>query len=146
LKIGLKSGGTDLIKKRLVETSDPESSSYGRHLTFEEIRDLSAPSSSSLKAIIKWLSSHGFDESAMDWSHSKDWVSLNEVPLQKAEEMLDTTYFYYQHDDGEMLLRTERYSLPEEIHSHVELIQVCKAANFIGSGFFFLLTILCFHY
>ncbi|KAA1083540.1 hypothetical protein PGT21_005078 [Puccinia graminis f. sp. tritici] len=123
LKIALKSGGMDLIKKRLVETSDPESSSYGRHLTFEEIRDLSAPSNSSLEAIVKWLSSHGFDESAMDWSHSKDWVSLNQVPLQKAEEMLDTTYFYYQHDDGQMLLRTERYSLPEEIHSHVELIQ-----------------------
>ncbi|WAR52657.1 hypothetical protein PtB15_2B81 [Puccinia triticina] len=123
LKIGLKSGGMDVIKKRLVETSDPQSSSYGQHLTFEEIKHLSAPSSSSLDAVNEWLSSHGFDESSIDWSHSKDWVTLNEVPLQKAEEMLNTTYFYYQHDDGELLLRTERYSLPEEIHSHVELVQ-----------------------
>ncbi|POV96887.1 hypothetical protein PSHT_14895 [Puccinia striiformis] len=124
LKIGLKSSGMDVIKQRLAETSDPNSASYGQHLTFEDIKHLSAPSNTTLAAINQWLSSLGFENSSMDWSHGKDWVTLNDVPLQKAEEMLDTTYSYYQHDDGEMLVRTEQYSLPAEIHSHVELIQV----------------------
>jgi len=123
LKIGLKSDGIHLIKKRLLETSDPLNPSYGQHLTHEQVNQLTAPSNSTLEAINNWLTSHGLNQSTIQWSHSKDWVTLNALPLQKAEEMLDTTYFYYQHDDGEVLLRTESYSLPDELHSHVELVQ-----------------------
>ncbi|KNZ59134.1 hypothetical protein VP01_1797g4 [Puccinia sorghi] len=123
LKIGLKSDGIHLIKKILRRTSDPLSPSYGKHLTRKEVNQLIAPSSSSLEAINNWLASHGLNQSTIHWSHSKDWVTLNALPLQKAEEMLDTTYFYYQHEDGEVLLRTESYSLPHELHSHVELVQ-----------------------
>lgn len=129
LKIGLKSDGIHLIKKILRRTSDPLSPSYGKHLTRKEVNQLIAPSSSSLEAINNWLASHGLNQSTIHWSHSKDWVTLNALPLQKAEEMLDTTYFYYQHEDGEVLLRTESYSLPHELHSHVELVQVSLPAK-----------------
>lgn len=123
LKIGLKSDGIEVIKKRLVDVSNPNSPQYGKYLTSREVKDLSSPSRSTLDAVTGWLLAHGFNESSLNWSHNEDWVTLEKVPVKQVEEMLNTTYHYYQHDDGETLIRTESYSLPEDLHRHIELIQ-----------------------
>ncbi|PLW36506.1 hypothetical protein PCASD_06444 [Puccinia coronata f. sp. avenae] len=124
LSIGLKSNGIEVIKKRLIQSSDPLSASYGQHITHDEYKQLSTPPQATLNLVTNWLSSHGLSQSEINWSDNKDWVTIKELPLRKAEEMLNTTYSYYQHnDDGEILLRTESYSLPHQLHSHVELVQ-----------------------
>jgi tripeptidyl-peptidase-1 len=130
LSIGLKSNGIEVIKKRLIQSSDPLSASYGQHITHDEYKQLSTPPQATLNLVTNWLSSHGLSQSEINWSDNKDWVTIKELPLRKAEEMLNTTYSYYQHnDDGEILLRTESYSLPHQLHSHVELVQVCSSSD-----------------
>ncbi|MBW0490635.1 hypothetical protein O181_030350 [Austropuccinia psidii MF-1] len=123
LKIGLKTRGDALLKKRLMEVSDPESPLYGQHLTFKEVRKLNSPGKETMSSVLNWLLEHGFSKEFINLSSNKDWVTIKNVPLRKAEAMLNTTYHYYQHDDGEVLIRTESYSLPLNLHNHVDLIQ-----------------------
>ncbi|KAA1093930.1 hypothetical protein PGT21_003110 [Puccinia graminis f. sp. tritici] len=73
------------------------------HLSDKEFAELSQPDDQSIEAV--------------------DWISLEKVPLKKVEYMLDTSYSVYQHHDGEHLIRTEKYSLPRNLHQHIELIQ-----------------------
>ncbi|KAF8969345.1 peptidase S8/S53 domain-containing protein [Flammula alnicola] len=56
-------------------------------------------------------------------SPAKDWVTLK-VPVSMAEKMLDTKYHVWKHtESGDYLVRTTSYSLPTNLHDHVELVQ-----------------------
>jgi len=113
----------DSIDDLLERMSDPAHPEFRSHLDDEELADLSRPNDESIEAVVDWLRSHGFANSQMKWTVHKDWISLEKVPLKKVETMLDTTYSVYQHHDGEHIIRTEKYSLPRNLHRHVELIQ-----------------------
>jgi len=113
----------DSIDDLLERMSDPAHPEFRSHLDDMELADLSRPTDDSIEAVIDWLRSHGFANNQMKWTAHKDWISLEKVPLKKVETMLDTTYSVYQHHDGEHIIRTEKYSLPRNLHRHIELIQ-----------------------
>ncbi|PFH47604.1 hypothetical protein AMATHDRAFT_151702 [Amanita thiersii Skay4041] len=123
LRIGLPQPNFPVLEKHLYEVSDPAHERYGQHLSKEEVDNLVAPHSDSIKAVDEWLASFGFGEESIVRSPAKDWVTIR-VPVSLAEEMLDTKYHVWKHDkSGDYLVRTTSYSLPETLHEHVDVIQ-----------------------
>ncbi|RXW25417.1 hypothetical protein EST38_g412 [Candolleomyces aberdarensis] len=123
LRVGLPQSNFEALEQHLFEVSDPDHSRYGQHLSKEEVEELVAPPPESLKMVNAWLKAHGFKEIELDRSPAKDWVSIK-VPVKIAEQMLRTKYHIWKHEEsGDKLVRTTSYSLPEELHDHIEVIQ-----------------------
>ena len=141
LRIALPQSKFDTLEQHLFEVSDPDHPRYGQHLSKEAVEDLVTPPPESLKKVNEWLKSHGFSEVDMNRSPAKDWVNVK-VPVKLAEEMLGTvsaseqdllcnlfidwcqTYHIWKHDEsGDRLVRTTSYSLPSDVHEHIDVIQ-----------------------
>lgn len=123
MRIGLPQANFALLEQHLYEVSDPNHSRYGQHLLKEEVEELVAPHPESLKLVDEWLISHGFSvESGVSRSPAKDWIHID-IPVSLAEKMLNTTYFVWKHINGDSIVRAESYSLPKEVHGHVDVIQ-----------------------
>ncbi|KAG6845429.1 hypothetical protein H0H87_009336 [Tephrocybe sp. NHM501043] len=123
LRIGLPQPDFNLLEKHLYEISDPFHSRYGQHLSKEQVEELVAPHPNSLDVVNQWLAFHGLTESDFARSPAKDWVTLT-IPISLAEKMLDTKYnVWIHHSSGDQIVRTTRYSLPENVHDHIDVIQ-----------------------
>ncbi|KAJ7591435.1 tripeptidyl peptidase A [Mycena floridula] len=120
LKIALGQPNFPVLEKHLMEISDPSHSRYGQFLTKEEVDEVVAPNEEAHALVDAWLVSYRVP---VDRAPAKDWVSLT-VPIRLAEKMLDTKYFVWKHlETGDNITRTTSYSLPEQLHEHVDLIQ-----------------------
>ncbi|KAF8897766.1 tripeptidyl peptidase A [Infundibulicybe gibba] len=123
LRIGLPQPNFPTLEKHLYEVSDPFHERYGAHLSKAEVDELIAPHEESLNRVDEWLAKHGITEDDIVRSPAKDWISLK-VPVSLAEKMLDTTYHVWKHvASGDYLLRTTSYSLPADLHEHVDVVQ-----------------------
>lgn len=123
MKIGLKQkAGHDEIAQHLYEISDPSHARYGQHFTLDEVNELITPLEESIEAVREWLAENGIHPHQYTESPARDWVSFS-IPVQHAESLLDTEYSVYKHGEtGEHLIRTDRYSLPLELHNHIDLV------------------------
>lgn len=122
LKIGLKQSRFDELHKSLYEVSDPAHAQYGKHLSAAEVEDLVKPSDEALESVHVWLADHGIDNSNLNYSPAKDWITVS-LPVNSIETLLDTEYNSYVHDDGNVLIRAPKWSLPAHLHEHIESIQ-----------------------
>ena len=120
LQVGLKLRNEGVVEQHLLEVSDPKHARYGQHLSAEEIHDIVSPSEESVELVQAWLVEHGITNLA--YSPSKDWVHII-VPIEKAEELLQTSYSTFQHWDGSTLNRAPEWSLPIHLHEHVDVVQ-----------------------
>lgn len=120
LQIGLKQRNEGVVERHLIEVSDPDHERYGQHLTADEIADIVRPHEDSVSQVHSWLVEHGIDD--IDYSPAKDWVSLV-IPIEKAEELLQTTYSKFQHRNGETISRAPEWSLPAHLHEHIDVVQ-----------------------
>lgn len=84
--------------------SDPDHARYGQHLRPSEIHELIRPSDDTLSLVEDWLHKH-VDPDRISYSQAKDVLSFT-LPVSKIEELLETKYSVFQHDDGTKLLRT----------------------------------------
>ncbi|KAF8802988.1 subtilisin-like protein [Phlegmacium glaucopus] len=123
LRIGLPQPNFHVLEKHLYEVSDPEHERYGQHLSKTQVEALVAPHDESVELVNKWLGTFGINEDGLVRSPAKDWVTVT-VPVSLAEKMLDTTYHVWRHaESGEYLVRTTSYSLPSNLHDHIDVIQ-----------------------
>jgi tripeptidyl-peptidase-1 len=123
LRIALPQTRFDELERHLYETSDPSHARYGQHLLKEHVEELVKPPSHSVDAVDAWLAQYGITRELIRRSPAGDWITVN-VPVMLAEEMLDTEFHVWKHAiDGDVLIRTTQYSLPEYLHSHIELVQ-----------------------
>ena len=120
LQIGLKQSNEGAIEQHLVEVSDPKHARYGQHLTAAEIHDIITPSKQTIDLVQDWLNEHGLSHAG--FSHAKDWVSVV-LPIEKAEELLQTSYSTFAHSDGSTINRAPEWSLPAHLHEHIEIVQ-----------------------
>ena len=120
LQIGLKQRNEGLVERHLLEVSDPDHERYGQHLTAAEIAEIVRPEDASVKQVHQWLAAHGIED--IDYSPAKDWISIV-VPIEKAEELLQTKYFKYEHLDGHSISRAPEWSLPSHLHEHIDVVQ-----------------------
>ncbi|KAI3616687.1 tripeptidyl peptidase [Moniliophthora roreri] len=123
LRIGLPQPNFAALEEHLYQVSDPFHERYGQHLSKEDVEELVAPHPESVDSVTEWLASHGIGEAEIGRSPAKDWIYLS-VPVSVAEELLDTTYYVWKHSEsGDYLVRTTSYSLPKDLHAHVDVIQ-----------------------
>ncbi|TFK66565.1 tripeptidyl peptidase A [Pluteus cervinus] len=123
LRIGLPQPNFGVLETHLYEVSDPNHSRYGQHLSKEEVEELVAPHPESLNAVNEWLASHGIQEEDISHSPARDWITLT-IPIGLAEKMLDTKYHVWMNPTtGDYIVRTTSYSLPIDLHDHVDVIQ-----------------------
>ncbi|XP_006462127.1 hypothetical protein AGABI2DRAFT_193429 [Agaricus bisporus var. bisporus H97] len=122
LRIGVKSSGMEQLIENLMQTSDPTHSRYGQHLSKEELHDFVQPHPDSSGAVEAWLEDFGISDDFIDRTGSGNWVTVR-VSVAQAERMLGTKYNVYRHSkSGESVVRTMSYSLPSELHSHIDVV------------------------
>lgn len=79
-----------------------------------------APHPKSVHAVHSWLDSHDIDSEAI--TRVGDWVTLR-ITVAQAERMLGAKYNVYHHPaSSEKVVRTMSYSLPRDLHSHVDVV------------------------
>ena len=120
LQIGLTQKNQDVLEQHAVEVSNPSHARYGQYLSASEIHDLIAPSDETINLVKEWLQEHGIHAATL--SPTKDWLSVS-LPVEKAEELLETSYSVFRHTDGSALVRAPSWSLPEHLHEHIDVVQ-----------------------
>ncbi|KAF5383817.1 hypothetical protein D9615_003735 [Tricholomella constricta] len=123
MRVALKQSKIDDLIANLMETSDPSHVKYGKHLSVAEAEALVAPHQDSIEAVDAWLEHHGISaDNAVHRTGGGDWVTIR-VSVAQAERMLDTKYNVYRHAaSSERVVRSMSYSLPRELHSHVDVV------------------------
>lgn len=126
LQIALKQRNINGLTDKLMDISNHESPNYGKWLSKEQIAEYTAPTDETLSKVKAWLAESGIGESSIS-QFSPDWMTI-EVPISHAESLLNTKYGVY-HDEytGNKIIRTPGYSLPEELHAHIDTIQPTTA-------------------
>ncbi|KAG6853522.1 hypothetical protein C0991_003517 [Blastosporella zonata] len=123
MRIALKENGIDALIANLWETSDPNHARYGQHLSPAEAEALVAPHPDSRNAVDAWLEHHGiFPENIVYSTGGGEWVTIR-VSVAEAERMLHTKYNVYHHpSSSERVVRAMSYSLPRELHNHIDMV------------------------
>jgi tripeptidyl-peptidase-1 len=131
LRIALQELDHALFEQTLFEISDPDHAKYGQHLKREEVKALIQPRNESIDAVMAWLQEYGVAES--DIANDSEWINFL-VPVSKAEEMMNTTFYYFTQDadqNGTKKIRTLQYSVPLEVAPHITMIQPTTRFGFV---------------
>jgi tripeptidyl-peptidase-1 len=131
LRIALQEADHALFEKTLFEISDPDHAKYGQHLKREEVKALITPRNESTDAVMAWLGESGVADS--DIANDGEWINFL-VPVSKAEEMMNTTFYYFTQDadkTGTKKIRTLQYSVPLEVAPHITMIQPTTRFGFV---------------
>lgn len=118
---GLKQRFESAVERHLDEISDPQHARYGQHLSASEIRQLVAPAGDTQRLVRAWLRDHGIPDDKHHFSAAQDWMTAT-VTIKQAETMIDTSYSKFIHKDGAVLLRAPEWSLPSQLHDHVDVV------------------------
>jgi len=86
------------------------------------VNDLVKPSDDALGRVKEWLHDNGVQSSQLEYSPAKDWIKCS-LPIKAVEKLLDTEYSVFGHEDGDYLVRTPQWSLPQHLHDHINVIQ-----------------------
>ncbi|KAI0827003.1 subtilisin-like protein [Trametes gibbosa] len=119
LRLALAQSDADGVIDALYRVSDPDSASYGQHLSKQEAETLVAPKADTITAVNLWLQENGLTAKTM--SPAGDWLNIN-VPATKANELFNTSFSIFRHDTGVESVRTLAYSLPGALQGHVDLV------------------------
>jgi tripeptidyl-peptidase-1 len=97
---------------------------YGAYLSREEVAELVAPHQDTLQLVQSWLTHHGVQPSSISRTHGGGWLTVSDVPVSKANELLGASYQLYRYAgmNDTAILRTVSYSLPEVLHAHVQTV------------------------
>ncbi|TEY36183.1 hypothetical protein BOTCAL_0561g00030 [Botryotinia calthae] len=122
LRIALEQPDHELFEQKLYAVSSPDHSEYGQHLEREELKKFIKPADQSTQAVLSWLEKSGISESNIH--NDGEWINFR-TSIKQAEDMLNTTFHYYAHQDQKQnkQIRTLGYSIPKEISSHITMIQ-----------------------
>ncbi|KAG5654208.1 hypothetical protein H0H81_006241 [Sphagnurus paluster] len=123
MRVALKQNKIEDLIANLMETSDPNHIKYGKHLSLAEAEALVAPHEDSVEAVEAWLEHHDIPRGNVTYRKGGgEWVTIR-VSVAQAERMLNTKYNVYHHPaSSERVVRSMSYSLPRELHSHIDVI------------------------
>jgi tripeptidyl-peptidase-1 len=102
--------------------SDPNHHRYGQHLSAEEVNQLVRPTDETSEQVHEWLLDNGIRVNQIQYSPAKDWIKVT-LPIKAVEQLLDSNYSVFKHEDGSHLVRTLEWSLPHHLYAHIETIQ-----------------------
>ena len=100
------------------------------HLSKEEVAELVEPHPNTLELVNSWFAHHEISSSASP-THGGNWLTLLDVPLSQANDLLGASYQLYRHaKTNETVLRTISYSVPAALH---KLVQTVAPTTYFGS-------------
>ena len=102
--------------------SVPSHPRYGQHLTALEVKELVKPTDDTLEQVHNWLFDNGIDHAQLSYNEAKDWIKIS-LPVSAVERLLNTKYSIYEHKDGDQVVRTPQWSLPQHLHEHIDAVQ-----------------------
>ncbi|KAH9012065.1 Pro-kumamolisin, activation domain-containing protein [Lactarius pseudohatsudake] len=92
-------------------TAAPLASSfiYGAHLSKEQVAELVRPHPDTLELVTSWLAHHGVRPSSISTTHGGAWLTVSNVPVSQANQMLGASYQLYRHAEvNDTIIRTAR--------------------------------------
>ena len=96
---------------------------YGAYLSKEQVADLVNPHPDSLELVRAWLVHHGIPPSSISTSHGGSWLTVRDVLVSQANQLLGASYQIYRHSKtNDRIIRTVGYSLPAVLHSHIRTV------------------------
>ncbi|KAH8994010.1 subtilisin-like protein [Lactarius akahatsu] len=123
LHIALNPHQEDALIDALYEVSDPRHPRYGAHLSKEQVAELVRPHPDTLELVSSWLTHHGVRPSSIGATHGGAWLTVSNLLVSQANEMLGASYQLYRHAKvNDTIIRTVSYSLPEVLHSHIQAV------------------------
>ncbi|EME50290.1 hypothetical protein DOTSEDRAFT_68978 [Dothistroma septosporum NZE10] len=106
----------------LMEVSHPESETFGKHWTAEDVANTFAPSKDDSDAVKAWLASAGIDGDRVGKSQSLGWLEFT-ATVNQAEDLLKTKYHVYEHDEtGRPHVACEEYSVPATLKDKIDFV------------------------
>ncbi|KAH9015228.1 subtilisin-like protein [Lactarius pseudohatsudake] len=106
----------------LYEVSDPRHPRHV-HLTAAPVAELVRPHPDTLELVTSWLTHHGVRPSSISTTHGGAWLTVSNVLVSQANEMLGASYQLYRHAKvNDTIIRTASYSLPEVLHTHIQAV------------------------
>jgi len=116
----LQQRNLDILEDKLYRVSDPKSSEYGKHLSFDEVHALTAPDPEGVRRVLDWL--HEFHCDDRMEHHPHYGMIRTVVPIWKAEKLLEAEYHNMRHASGTIVARTQNYSVPETVAPFVKVV------------------------
>ncbi|KAH8981879.1 subtilisin-like protein [Lactarius akahatsu] len=96
---------------------------YGAHLSKEQVAELVRPHPDTLELVTSWLAYHGVRPSSISTTHGGAWLTVSNVLVSRANEMLGASYQLYRHSTvNDTIIRTVSYALPEVLHAHIQAV------------------------
>ncbi|KAH9165875.1 peptidase S8/S53 domain-containing protein [Lactarius sanguifluus] len=120
LHVALQPKEENVLREALYEVSTPGHPKYGKHLSKEEVAKLVEPHPDTLRLVHSWLvhswlAHHGVHPSSISTSHGGGWLTVMNVPVPQANELLGASYQLYRlaGKNDTAILRTVGYALPK---------------------------------
>ncbi|GAM82663.1 hypothetical protein ANO11243_006450 [Dothideomycetidae sp. 11243] len=120
-RIAMNQPKEGLFDQLLMDISTPGNPKYGKHMKRDEVKDLLRPHPHATAAVIDWL-----EQSGVDQDHIVDdgeWINFW-TDVASAETMFDTKFRVYGSKYRKLeKIRTLHYSVPEELHKYIDMVQ-----------------------
>lgn len=119
LRLSLKQQNVDQFYEDMLAVSTPGNAKYGQHYEGHELRSLLSPTDETSRTVISWLQDNNITAIA---DHG-DYVVL-QTNVGSANKLLSTEFQWFHHvGERHPALRTLKYSVPDEIASHINFVQ-----------------------
>lgn len=118
LRVSLKQQNLDQFYDSLLQVSTPSHPQYGKHYQGHELQSLLRPSDEASATAISWLQ----DNNVTDVQDDGDYLMFR-TTVGTANTLLDTQFDWYKGEDGMQMMRTTRYSVPQEVAAHINFVQ-----------------------
>ncbi|KAH9165879.1 Pro-kumamolisin, activation domain-containing protein, partial [Lactarius sanguifluus] len=124
LHVALQPKEENVLMEAIYEVSTPGHPKYGKHLSKDEVAKLVEPHPDTLQLVHSWLAHHGVHSSSISTSLGGGWLTVTDVPVSRANELLGASYQLYRlaGTNDTAILRTVGYALPKVLHAHVKTV------------------------
>lgn len=102
--------------------SDPDHARYGQHLSVDEVNELVKPSDETFELVHEWLEAKGIKIDQLEYTPARDTIKIS-LPVSAVEDLLQTRYSVFKHEQGDHAVRAPEWSLPQHLHEHIDSIQ-----------------------
>ncbi|OAA73958.1 Peptidase S53, propeptide [Cordyceps fumosorosea ARSEF 2679] len=134
VRIALAQRNLDRGMELLLAVADPDSPTYGRHYTQQQVADTFAPTQESIDAVRQWLVSAGIPDRNVQLSQNRGFLDF-ETTVGGLEALLQTSYHVYEDKrTASQHLGADDYHLPASIAAHVDYVWPAVASRRVKSA------------
>jgi len=122
LTFAVKQNGLQELHDTLMRVSSPSSPEYGKHLTNEQVNELTAPRAAHIERVWSFLTQHGVED-VRALTPNYDMIGAT-VSIATAENMLSAKYLTLIHETAGAKIHRAigGYSLPAEVAAVVDFV------------------------